>query len=175
MWGLNSWMPSYWMNVKGLKLVAMGFASAIPNIISAVSILCIGYVLDKYLSGKEKWVIATSAAIAAIFTYFTFIAPSVTLGIIYMTIASLCSGILIQTNLICVIKYFPQNTIGAGAGIGNGSSQLAGIVTPALMGHILTVTGGNYTAVFGSVILMLFISIFIALTIKTKAPVEVCK
>lgn len=175
MWGLNSWMPSYWMNVKGLKLVAMGLAAAIPNIVAAVSILCMGYILDKYLAGKEKWAIAIAAAVASLFTYLTFTAPSVTLGVIYMTVASICASILIQTNLICVIKYFPQNTIGAGAGIGNGSSQLAGIVTPALMGYILTVSGGNYTAVFGSVILMLFISIFIALTIQTKAPEQVCK
>lgn len=168
MWGLNSWLPSYWMNVKGLKLVAMGVAAAIPNIISALSIMCMGYFLDKYLAGKEKRVIASTAAISGIFTYLTFTAPSVTLGVTYMTVASVCAGILIQTNLICVIKYFPQHTIGAGAGMGNGASQLAGIITPALMGYILSITNGNYTAVFGSVIFMLFIAFLIALTLDTS-------
>lgn len=170
MWGLNSWMPSYWMNVKGLKLAAMGFAAAIPNLVSAVSILCLGWFLDKYLAGKERQVIATAAICAATFTYLTFVASSVVLGVVCMTVASTCAGILIQTNLICVVKYFPQHTIGAGSGLGNSANQFAGIITPALMGYILSLTNGNYTAVFGSVIFMLFIAFFIALTIKTPKP-----
>lgn len=166
MWGLNSWMPSYWMNVKGLKLTSMGFASAIPMVVAACSIFLVGYLLDKYWGGKEKWVITIGATCAAISTYLTFIAPNVTMGIICMTIASMTSGAMTQTVFICIIKYFNQGTIGAACGLANGSSQFAGIMTPAIMGYILTVTGGNYTAVFGSVIAVLFIAALIALTIK---------
>lgn len=174
-WGLNSWMPSYWMNVKGLKLTAMGFAAAIPNVVAALSIFLVGYLLDKYWGGKEKWVIAIGAAFAAISTYLAFTAPNVTMGIIWMTIASMTSGAMTQTIFICVIKYFPPHTIGAGCGIANGSSQLAGIMTPAILGYIITITNGNYAAVFGSVICVLIIGALIALTIKIKPPVQESK
>jgi len=174
-WGLNSWMPTYWMNVKGLKLTTMGFAAAIPNVIAALSIFLVGYLLDKYWGGKEKWVIVIAAILAATSTYLTFIAPSVTMGVICMTIASMSSGAMTQTIFICVIKYFPQHTIGAGCGIANGSSQLAGIMTPAILGYIITITNGNYAAVFGSVICVLLIGALIALTIKIKPPIPKCK
>jgi MFS family permease len=170
MWGLNSWMPSYWMTVKGLKLTAMGFAAAIPMLVSAAFILFMGYALDKYLAGKEKWVISFGALIAGIFTYLAFVASSVTLGVVYMTVASICASLMVQTNLICVIKYFPQHTIGAGAGLGNGASQLAGIITPTLLGYIITISNGNYVAVFGTVIGILLIGGLIGMTIKTPKP-----
>lgn len=172
-WGLNSWMPSYWMNVKGLKLTAMGFAAAIPNIVAAASIFLVGYLLDKYWGGKEKWVMAIGGACAAISTYLTFIATDVTQGVIFMTIASMTSGAMTQTIFITLIKYFPQHMIGAGCGIANGSSQFAGIMTPTILGYILTVTNGNYTAVFGSVIAILFIGGLIALTIKIPKKEEI--
>jgi len=167
-WGLNSWMPTYWMKVKGLSLTSMGVAAAIPNVVAAASIFLVGYLLDKYWGGKEKWVIAVGAMLAAVSTYLTFIAPTVIMGIICMTIASMTSGAMTQTIFICVIKYFPQHTIGAGCGLANGSSQLAGIMTPAILGYIITVTDGNYAAVFGVVIGILLIGALVALTIKPE-------
>lgn len=167
-WGLNSWMPTYWMNVKGLKLVAMGWAASLPSIASFIVMLGMGFMYDKYLMGKEKRVMLTSIVIAGIFVYFTFISSTVTMGVICMAISTISIGLLMQANMVVVVKYFPKECVGTAGGIANTANQIAGFLVPALMGYILTVSGGNYTYIFAMVIVVLIVAFAIASTIDTK-------
>lgn len=55
-WGLQSWLPSYWVKVKGMDMVSMGAYSSIPYILGFISFLVSGWILDKFMVGREIYV-----------------------------------------------------------------------------------------------------------------------
>jgi len=166
-WGLNSWLPSYWMTVRHLSLTTMGFVSFIPSFFSFFVVLGLGWGLDRGLAGREKYVISGAGLISAVFLFLTYIAPSVQMGIVCQTIASIGSVGVTGTIMICIVKYFAGNAIGSASGLVNGACQFAGVIAPTVMGAILDISG-SYAAVFGMVIVVMIIIMIIALTVKTK-------
>lgn len=54
-WGLQSWLPSYWVKVKNMDMVSMGLYSSVPYVLGFLSFLVSGWVLDKFLAGYEKY------------------------------------------------------------------------------------------------------------------------
>lgn len=167
-WGLNSWMPSYWMNVRKLSLTTMGFVTFIPSFFSFFVVLSLGWGLDRGLAGREKYVIGGGAAISALFVFLTFMAPSVTMGVVCQSVASIGSACVTGTIMICIVKYFAANAIGSASGLVNGACQGAGIIAPTLMGIVLDTTH-SYAAVFGMVVFVEVVAALIALTVDTKS------
>jgi cyanate permease len=69
--------------------------------------------------------------------------------------------------MICIVKYFAGNAVGSASGLVNGACQCAGIIAPTIMGLILDMTH-SYAAVFGMVIFIELIAVFISFTVNTK-------
>jgi MFS family permease len=146
----------------------MGWAASLPSIASFIVMIGLGFMYDKFLMGKEKIVMLTSIVGAGVFVYLTFIASTVTLGVASMAISTIAISVLMQANMVVVVKYFPHECTGMAGGIANFANQIAGFLMPAFMGYILTRSGGNYSFIFTTVIIVLAIAFCVALTINTK-------
>ncbi|USK61443.1 MFS transporter [Peribacillus asahii] len=167
-WGLNSWLPSYWVNVRGLELVKTGFISMLPVACSLLGIILSSWALDKLAAGKEKFIIITGAVIGIIALYFTMNASTVTLAVTFLCFAYFGVGLL-SVVLAIPLKYFPQNSMGSTVGIMYFGGQMAGTIAPTLMGYTITLFNGSYNGAFTLLIGSLFIPIIASLFLKLNS------
>ncbi|WP_407308965.1 MFS transporter [Desulfosporosinus sp. SB140] len=166
-WGMTSWMPYYWVTVKGLKLASVGFATAVPYIASFIWMNIAGWALDKFFVGRERIFIVFSLILSALFVYLTFSATTVAMGVAYMTLATVASSTLAAIPGILLLKYVRQDVIGLGLGIGSFGQQVMGIITPTLMGYLIATTN-SYTAIMALVMGIQMIAAITSWTINTK-------
>ncbi|NWQ41960.1 MFS transporter [Bacillus sp. EB106-08-02-XG196] len=167
-WGLNSWLPSYWVNVRGLELVKTGFISMLPVACSIIAIILSSWALDKIAAGKEKFIIITGAIIGMVALYFTMSAESISMALTFLCLAYFGVGLL-SVVLALPLKYFPQNTMGSTIGIMYFGGQMAGTIAPTLIGYTLTLFNGSYNGAFTLLIGSLFISIIASLFLKLNS------
>jgi MFS family permease len=172
MWGMNSWMPSYWVKVRHLDMITMGKLSSIPWIITFVCMNFSGWILDKLMAGRERVFLSITFAITGVFTYFMYNAGSVTLAIFYLTITTVAIGVSSTAIFVIPLKYMKRESIGTATGILNFGQQLAGILAPSIMGYMITIFNGSYTVVFLFVIFTVAISFIISLTITTDKYIQ---
>ena len=171
-WGLTSWMPSYWVNVRALSMLKMGAVMALPAIAMFVFMQVSGFILDKYAAGREKWVLLAGALGVALFIYLMMGASTINEAIIYSVLAFTCMAFISSTVFVLPLKYLPMGMIGSATGFINFMQQVAGIIAPTVMGFLLTRFAGSYVPVFYFVIGSVVFSAAIALLIKTKAGVQ---
>ncbi len=168
MWGMNSWMPSYWVKVRNLDMLTMGKLSSIPWIIAFVCMNFSGWILDKLMAGREKVFLSITFATTGIFTYLMYNADTVSLAFFYLTVTTIAIGVSSTAIFVIPLKYMKTESIGTATGILNFGQQLAGILAPLIMGYMITIFNGSYIAVFLFVIFTVAISFVISLTINTN-------
>lgn len=167
-WGLNSWLPSYWVNVRGLELVKTGFISMLPVACSLLGILLSSWALDKFAVGKEKYIIILGAVIGIIALYFTMHAEAVATALTFLCLAYFGVGLL-SVVLAIPLKYFPQNSMGSTVGIMYFGGQMAGTIAPTLIGYTISVFNGSYNGAFTILIGSLFIPIIASFFLKLNS------
>ena len=167
MWGMNSWMPSYWIKVRHLDMITMGTLSSIPWIISFFMMNFSGWLLDRYLVGKEKYLLVACMGVSAIFTYLMFNAESVPLAFTYLTVTTVTMSISSPAIFVLPLKYIKKDFVGTATGIANFGQQSAGILAPTIMGYMISLFNGSYQAIFWLVISMSLLTLLIALTVDT--------
>ena len=168
MWGMTSWMPSYWINVRQLDVITMGKLSAIPWLITFLFMNFSGWLLDKLMSGRERIFLCMAFAIIGSFTYLMYTAGTVLLALFYLTITTVAVGISSTAIFVIPLKYMEQEFIGTATGIFDFGQQLAGIISPSIMGYMITRLNGSYSAVFLFVIFTVSISFIISLSVNTN-------
>lgn len=167
-WGLSSWLPSYWVNVRDLELVKTGFISMLPIACSLIGIAISSWAVDKMASGKEKYIIIIGSMISIVALYLTMSASSVSLALTCLCFAYFGVG-LVSIVLTLPLKYFSQSTMGTTVGIMYFGGQMAGVIAPTLMGYTISLFNGSYDGAFALLIGALFIPIITSLFLKLNA------
>ncbi|WP_248930621.1 MFS transporter [Paenibacillus hamazuiensis] len=167
-WGLQSWLPSYWVKVKGMSMVSMGAYSSIPAILGFISFLVSGWVLDKYMLGKEKYIIIGGAFLSAIFIYLMFNATSIPLAFTYLTLSNVFLNPISITVFIMPLKHMAKESVGTATGIINAGAQVGSILSPTVMGYLISSSGNNYNAAFMFLVFSCIVMLIAGLTINTK-------
>ncbi|WP_079910981.1 MFS transporter [Paenibacillus sp. 32352] len=168
-WGMNSWMPTYLVKVRNLSMVSMGALSSIPAIVAFVGVLLLGWLLDKkFLAGREKYVIMLGAVISCLCIYLMFQAPSVAFVVFYQSLAAFGTLCVITPTLTMPLKYLSKEIVGSATGIVYFGGQVAGIIAPSLMGYMIQVNHGSFTAAFWVMIVAMVVPLIVGLTLKTS-------
>jgi MFS family permease len=166
-WGMISWMPSYWVS-KGLDLLSVSFLMSIPYLASFLMFNVNGWILDKYMTGREKYLAMAGSISSGIFLYLMFNATSVTLGIVYMTFNSISIAFIGTSLYTMLIKYSPEELIGSVTGLVSFSGQIAGGISPVVIGFVLTIFKGSYNAASWFLIAAALAGAIASLTIKNN-------
>ncbi|WP_423800618.1 MFS transporter [Neobacillus sp. SAB-20_R2A] len=167
-WGLSSWLPSYWVNVRHLALVKTGLISMLPIAFSLLAIALSSWAIDKIAAGKEKYIIIIGSLIGIISLYLTMGAASVPMALTFLCMAYFGVG-LTSVVLALPLKYFSQESMGTTVGIMYFGGQMAGTIAPTLMGYTITIFNGSYSGAFTLLILSLVIPIVTSLFLKTNS------
>ncbi len=174
-WGLQSWLPSYWVKVKGMSMVQMGAYSMIPPALGFISFLTCGWLLDRFFHQKEKYLICIGSAVSAIFIYLMANEESIPLAFAYLSVSNVFLNAISISVFVSIMKHFPQNTVGTATGLINSLAQLGSFASPMLIGAVLSATNQNYGIAFSVIVVCAVLVCIIATTfpaVHSKKSVE---
>lgn len=167
-WGLNAWLPSYWLEVKGLDMVHMGTLSMVPWLVSFVLMNFSSYLLETRFQHSQKAVLTVSLLLGAALMYAMLRANSVAAGFSLLTVVTVLMSIASATVYMMPMQWMTAHEVGTATGVIIFGQQLAGVVAPVIMGYLISLFDGSYDAVFGFVIFVILLGVVTALSIKGK-------
>jgi ACS family D-galactonate transporter-like MFS transporter len=142
-----TWFPTYLVTARGMTFIKAGFMTALPFVGASAGVLLGGLISDMILKRTgsanlaRKLPIVTGLLLASTIIVANYVpADNNALVILVMSIAFFGQG---MTNLgwTVVSDVAPKKLIGLTAGIFNFSANLAGIVTPLVIGITFGATG----------------------------------
>jgi sugar phosphate permease len=171
-WGMMSWMPSYLVTVKGLNLEVAGALLVIPAIASFLTLNISGWVLDKYMAGREKYLAVSGFALSALFIYFVFNVSTVSWGIAFLTLSNISLAFIGPVFYTMVLKYGPRELVGSATGFVSLGGQIAGAISPAIMGFTIHFFEGSYYVASCFLIVSALVGVVAAFMIKNNQKSE---
>ena len=169
-WGLNSWMPTYLSDVRGLDLISIGWLQIIPGVVAIIAMLGSGFLIDRLELKVNKFIGALCALLLAVFLLLMFNTESIILFITYQCIVTLLVTFIALLLPSFVLKRIPSNYAGTAMGMANTGGQLAGFVTPTLIGFMVDAFDGSYEAAVWMLVIISLICVGSILTISQKNP-----
>ncbi|WP_078412511.1 MFS transporter [Priestia abyssalis] len=152
-----TWFPTYLVQEKGITLLKAGFVGSIPYIAAGIGVLVGGYWSDKMVqrgvsvgvARKTPIIIGLLVACSIVLANYT---SSTSLVITIMSVAFFAQGMSAITWTL-VSDIAPKELVGLAGGVFNFAANLAAIVTPIVIGFIVSATNSfNGALVFVSVI-----------------------
>ncbi len=167
--GLDSWMPTYLLQQRGLDLKAVGLLTPVPFLMATISTAMGGWVMTRFFAQREKYLLMASATLTGIFLYAMYKAETVAGVIFFQSLVYFFKSFVLATVIALPTKVLADDQIGTGIGIVNVGGQGAGSVAPYVMG-VLVASFGVYDAAFNFLLVMTAMSVVVAATIRTPAP-----
>jgi MFS transporter, ACS family, D-galactonate transporter len=145
-----TWFPSYLATERGMDWIKSGFAASLPYIAASAGVLIGGAVSDRLIRatgsptlGRKLPIIAglllTSTMLAANYV------DSNAAVIAIMSVAFFGQG-MVNLGWTLIADVAPKQMIGLTGGVFNLCANLAGIVTPLVVGFVVGATGSFYGA-----------------------------
>jgi ACS family D-galactonate transporter-like MFS transporter len=145
-----TWFPSYLATERGMDWIRSGFAASLPYLGASIGVLVGGVVSDGIIRrtgsatlGRKLPIVVglllTSTMVLANFT------SNNTLVVAIMSIAFFGQG-LVNLGWTLIADVAPKQLMGLTGGVFNFCANLAGIVTPLVIGFVLGATGSFYGA-----------------------------
>lgn len=153
------------MNVRGINMATVGYLGIIPALLMSIGMMISGRIIDK-IGSKAKFVVTGSTFIYGICLYLITTAGSITMIIVFQSIAMTCASFTYSFVFTLPHRFMKQKVVGTAFGMINFGGQAAGIFAPTIMGIFISASGGSYTSAF----LFLAVSCVIASVISITLP-----
>jgi sugar phosphate permease len=167
--GLDSWMPTYLLQQRGLDLKAVGMLTPIPFLLATIATAIGGWVMTTFFADREKYLLIGSATLTGIFLYAMYKSQTIAGLIFFQSLVYFFKSFVLATVVALPTKILPDDQIGTGVGMVNFGGQSAGFVAPAVMGFLVTGTG-SFDAAFDFLLVMTALAALVAMTIRTREP-----
>lgn len=165
-WGIASWLPTYLMKSRGFGLAEMGIGASLPFFMGAIGYYASGHISDKFFSNARHIPVIIGNIVGAVFVYLSAAAPSGELAVAAQMVGFFFITLASSAIFTLPVAVLPKEVVGSAAGIINTAGQLAGFVSPLLVGILLSKTNDNYTIVFNLFVACLVFSAACAMKIK---------
>jgi ACS family D-galactonate transporter-like MFS transporter len=143
-----TWFPTYLATERHMSWLKSGFLPSLPYVAAAFGVMFGGWASDKLLTGTGSANIARKTPlIAGLLGASSIISANYvddnTAVIAIMSFAFFCQG---MTNLgwTLISDVAPKNLMGLTGGVFNFAANLAGIVTPVVIGAVVGATGSFF-------------------------------
>ncbi|OSI67071.1 MFS transporter [Bradyrhizobium canariense] len=167
--GLDSWMPLYLLQQRGLDLKIVGIVAPIPFVMATIATAIGGWVMTTFFAEREKYLLIGASALTGIFLYAMYKAETIAMLITYQSVVYFFKSFVLASVVALPTKLLRDDQIGSGIGMVNLGGQSAGFVAPVAIGFIVTGTG-SFDAAFGFLVAMTALSAVVAATINTAEP-----
>jgi MFS family permease len=164
--GLDSWMPIYLLQARGLDLKAVGMLTPIPFVLATIATAIGGWVMTTFFAEREKYLLIGSSFLTGVFLYAMFKAQTITALIAYQCVVYFFKSFVLAAVIALPTKFLKDDQIGTGVGMVNFGGQSAGFIAPVVMGFIVSWTG-SFDAAFSFLVMMTAMAVGVAATINT--------
>lgn len=144
-WGFISWVPSYLYSGRSFSLEKTGLFASLPFAVGIIGMLGAGYAADRI--AKRRTVIMVCLVGNATFLTLLAFAKSPAAAIACLVGVGFFLPAMYGPFWSLPMQLLPSSLMGAGAGLINFAGQIAGFVSPIVIGYTVAVTG-TYTAGF---------------------------
>ncbi|MDF2680078.1 MAG: transporter [Brevibacillus sp.] len=165
LWGFASWLPSYLLKVRHLDLLQAGVVASLPFFAGGVAMILGGWLVDKYFAGREKYFVIIVEILGALFLYLMFTTQALQTAVIYQILSAFFLYAGFAGIWALPLKVLPTEVMGSATGMINFGGQVAGFVSPMVMGFLISAFNGSYDAAFWFLILSAVISIIACMTL----------
>jgi MFS transporter, ACS family, D-galactonate transporter len=145
-----TWFPSYLADERGMTFIKSGFAASLPYIAASVGVLLGGFVSDRIIRATgnatlgRKLPIIVGLLMTATMVGANFVESNAVV-IAIMSFAFFGQG-MCNLGWTLISDVAPKSMVGLTGGVFNLCANLAGIVTPIVIGLIVQSTGSFYGA-----------------------------
>lgn len=143
-WGLQNWLPTYLLRARGFGIAEMGMLASVPYAAGALGYLLGGYVGDRFFTGRRNVLIFICLFLAAANTYVAAVVPSGGMSVAFMTATFLLLSMAMSNIFTLPLVLVPVTMAGTAFGIVNTGAQIAGFISPMLIGVVLEASGQNF-------------------------------
>ena len=146
--GLDAWMPTYLIAERGINLKAVGYVTPIPFMASFLSTAVCGWIMNKYFDRVEQYMIGICAVMTAVFLYLMYNAETLFWVVVFQCGVYFFKACILGSAVAIVLKIVTGNIAGSATMIVNMGGQVAGFISPVVMGYLVSVFNGSFNAVF---------------------------
>lgn len=164
--GLDSWMPLYLLQQRGLDLKSVGVLVPIPFLLATIATAIGGWVMTRFFPDREKYLLVGSASLTGLFVFAMYRSESIATLIVFQSLAYFFKSFVLATVIALPTKVLHESQLGTGIGIVNMGGQIAGFIAPMVMGFLVSASGSFDTA-FGFLIVMTAIAVVAGSTLRT--------
>lgn len=165
-WGFMSWVPTFLVKERGYEMVKMGITASIPFFVGTLGLILGGYVSDKFFKNNRKVLVVITNLLGAVFLYATYSASASSI-LAYMTLTGLFIGMAFGAIWGLPMNVMPKEIMGSASGFINMAGQIAGFISPMVIGYLVQVSG-NFQSAFMFLIAGSVASALIASTIRQR-------
>jgi sugar phosphate permease len=148
-------------------LVSMGLYSSVPYILGFLSFLISGWVLDKFLAGYEKYMFIGGAFFSALFIYLMFNTESITIAFAYLSLSNVFLNAMNITVFVLPLNKIAEESVGTATGIINTGGQIGSVLTPTIVGYLISAFHQNYNAAFMFLVASALVVMVVGMTITS--------
>ncbi|MFJ5921062.1 MFS transporter [Kitasatospora sp. NPDC092948] len=134
--GLLAWAPSYLNTRMGVPLAAVG-ALMVPPALAGAAATIIGGRLSDRLGGHHRKLVVPGMAVAAIALPLMAFSSSTTAFVVFATVVVAAASLAYMPIFAVPLSGLPPAFVGVGGAVVVVGGQLAGMVTPPVMGVII--------------------------------------
>jgi sugar phosphate permease len=167
-WGFKSWLPGYLVIARHMDMKTMGVAASIPFFAGIVGYLFGGWLSDGRYKNNRKIPVIIFQLITALLFYLMFTVASMALLMIFQTLAGFFLSAMLAATWALPVSSVSKKITGRAVGIFNTGGQMAGLVSPTIIGYLVDVSKGSFNSSFIFMISCLIISSAITLTMGTN-------
>lgn len=141
-------MPTYLIAERGINLKAVGYVTPIPFMASFLSTAGCGWLMNKYFDKKEQYMIAICAVMTAIFLYLMYNAETLFWVVVFQCGVYFFKACILGSAVAIVLKIVTGSIAGSASTLVNMGGQVAGFISPVIMGYLVSAFNGSFNAVF---------------------------
>ncbi|MEM5316344.1 MFS transporter [Paraburkholderia sp. JHI869] len=147
--GLQAWLPTWIMRTRGIDIVHIGLISAVPLFASFIGTNFAGHFIDRSPLTRLRWMLAGGALASAGFAALMPFVASLPALIACWTLCMLAFDLVYASVFAIPLKCFPASTAGRTTGLINFAGQLAGAISPVVVGRLVGgAQGSGWLAAF---------------------------
>jgi ACS family D-galactonate transporter-like MFS transporter len=142
-----TWFPTYLVTERGMSYINAGVMASVPYIAASAGVLCGGFVSDTLLKRTgsanlaRKLPIVSGLLMAATIVGANYVPAADNVTVIAILSLAFFGQGMSNLGWTVISDIAPKNVIGLTGGIFNFSTNLAGIVTPIVIGVFFGMTG----------------------------------
>ncbi len=165
--GLETWMPVYFLQARGINLKNLTWLVPLPVISGGIAALISGFVMVHWFKGRERWMISIASFLTLAFMFGLFKSSSLVAVVIFDVLIYFVKSLAFTGIFSFTAQILSEQTYGSSIGIVNFGGQLGGFIGPLLIGWLVQFAG-SYSAAFLGLVISALVAAVACLFIRKK-------